>query len=90
MIRTIITTRLSLGRNFDELKQVIVALQTADALSIATPADWRPGERVIVPPAGSCGTARTVEGKEDGVTLRGLVLLHQRGHRGEVYAAIGK
>ena len=37
MIRTIIYYPLSLGRNFDELKRVIVALQTADALSIATP-----------------------------------------------------
>ena len=42
---------LSLGRNFDELKRVIVALQAADALEVATPADWRPGDRVIVPPA---------------------------------------
>ena len=41
IIRTIIYYPLSLGRNFDELKRVIIALQTADALSVATPADWR-------------------------------------------------
>ncbi len=66
IIRTIIYYPLSLGRNFDELHRVLIALQTADAFSIATPADWRPGDPVIVPPAGSCGTAKDrMEGKED-------------------------
>jgi peroxiredoxin (alkyl hydroperoxide reductase subunit C) len=65
-IRTIIYYPLSLGRNFDELYRVLLALQTADEFSIATPADWRPGDDVIVPPAGSCGTAKDrMEGKED-------------------------
>jgi len=58
VIRAIIYYPLSLGRNFDELRRIIVALQTADALEVATPADWRPGDPVIVPPPGSCGTAR--------------------------------
>jgi peroxiredoxin (alkyl hydroperoxide reductase subunit C) len=67
-IRTIIYYPLSLGRNFDELKRVLIALQTADKFDIATPADWRPGDDVIVPPAGSCGVAKDrVEGKEAGV-----------------------
>jgi len=69
VIRTIIYYPLSLGRNFDELKRVVIGLQTADALSVATPADWRPGRPVIVPPAGSCGTAKDrMDGKEEGVT----------------------
>ncbi len=68
-IRTIIYYPLSLGRNVDELLRVVTALQTADAFSVATPADWRPGDPVIVPPAGSCGVAKDrVEGKEEGVT----------------------
>ena len=67
-IRTIIYYPLSLGRNFDELLRVIKALQTADHYEIATPADWRPGEPVIVPPAGSCGTAKDrMDGKDSGV-----------------------
>jgi peroxiredoxin 2/4 len=66
IIRTIIYYPLSLGRNFDELYRVILALQTADAFSVATPADWRPGDDVIVPPAGSCGVAKDrMEGKEN-------------------------
>jgi peroxiredoxin (alkyl hydroperoxide reductase subunit C) len=66
VIRTIIYYPLSLGRNFDELYRVVVALQTADEFKIATPADWRPGDDVIVPPAGSCGVAKDrMEGKEE-------------------------
>jgi peroxiredoxin (alkyl hydroperoxide reductase subunit C) len=88
-IRTIIYYPLSLGRNFDELKRVVVALQTADALSVATPADWRPGEPVIVPPAGSCGTAKDrVEGKEDGVTCEDWFFCTKEVTEHEVYAAI--
>jgi len=58
IIRTIIYYPLSLGRNFDELLRVVMALQTADAFSVATPADWHPGDDVIVPTAGSCGVAK--------------------------------
>ncbi len=66
IIRTVIYYPLSLGRNFDELYRVIIALQTADAFSVATPADWQPGDDVIVPTAGSCGVAKErMEAKED-------------------------
>jgi len=66
MIRTIIYYPLSLGRNFDEIHRVVIALQAADAFNVATPADWRPGDDVIVSPAGSCGTAKDrMDGKED-------------------------
>jgi len=67
-IRAIIYYPLSTGRNFKELIRVLTALQVADAFNVATPADWVPGEDVIVPPAGSCGIAKErVEGKEEGV-----------------------
>jgi peroxiredoxin (alkyl hydroperoxide reductase subunit C) len=68
IIRAIIYYPLSLGRNFDELYRVVVALQTADAFSVATPADWRPGDDVIVPTAGSCGVAKErMEKKQEDV-----------------------
>ena len=57
-IRTILYYPLSTGRNFDEIKRIILALQKADSDHCATPADWCPGDDVIVPTAGSCGTAR--------------------------------
>ncbi len=69
VIRAIIYYPLSLGRNFDELYRALIAMQTADAFSVATPADWRPGDDVIVPPAGSCGVAKDrMDGKEENVT----------------------
>jgi peroxiredoxin (alkyl hydroperoxide reductase subunit C) len=57
-IRTILYYPLSTGRNFDEIKRIVLALQKADSDGVATPADWRPGDDVIVPTAGSCGTAK--------------------------------
>ena len=58
-IRTILTYPKSVGRNFDEIVRVVDALQATDADPIATPADWQPGDRVIVPPTMSTEEART-------------------------------
>ncbi len=57
MIRAMIYYPLSLGRNFDEIYRALVAMQTSDKFSVATPADWYPGDDVIISPAGSCGVA---------------------------------
>lgn len=71
IVRTVLYYPLSLGRNFDELYRIIIALQTADKFKIATPADWRPGDDVIISPAGSCGTAKDrMEGKEEGLDCK--------------------
>ena len=56
-IRAIIYYPLSLGRNFDEIYRALVAMQTSDKFAVATPADWNPGDDVIISPAGSCGVA---------------------------------
>lgn len=67
-IRTILYYPLTTGRNFDEIKRIIQALQKADKDHVATPANWRPGQDVIVPTAGSCGTAKErMESKSDDV-----------------------
>lgn len=47
-LRLMLTYPKSVGRNFDEIIRVIDALQATDAAPIATPADWRPGDRVII------------------------------------------
>jgi len=56
-IRAILYYPLSAGRNMQEIKRLLIALQTADKHGVATPADWQPGEEVIVPPPTSCGVA---------------------------------
>ncbi|MHB9028546.1 MAG: peroxiredoxin [Candidatus Latescibacterota bacterium] len=50
LIRAIIYYPLSTGRNTDEIIRLVQALQTSDKYGVATPANWRPGERVIIPP----------------------------------------
>ena len=49
ILRAMIYYPLSTGRNMDEILRLIDALQTADANKVATPANWRPGDKVVVP-----------------------------------------
>jgi peroxiredoxin (alkyl hydroperoxide reductase subunit C) len=57
-VRALIYYPLSNGRNFEEILRLLVAMQTSDKYGVATPADWQPGDDVIVPPPGSCGVAK--------------------------------
>jgi len=50
-IKLTITYPASTGRNFDELLRVIDSLQLTANYSVATPADWKEGEDVVVSPA---------------------------------------
>jgi peroxiredoxin (alkyl hydroperoxide reductase subunit C) len=67
IIRAVIYYPLSNGRNMDEIKRLILAMQKSDKDKVATPANWQPGDDVIVPPPGSCGVAKErMESKEEG------------------------
>ena len=57
-VRAILYYPLSTGRNFAEIKRLVVALQKSDRDLCATPADWQEGDDVIIPPASSCGIAK--------------------------------
>ena len=46
--------------DFDEILRVIDALQLADTRKVATPADWRPGGKVIIPPSISNDEAKGI------------------------------
>lgn len=48
IIRTILYYPLTTGRNFEEIKRTLIALQTTDAFGVSTPADWLPGDDVVV------------------------------------------
>ena len=50
ILRAMIYYPLDVGRNFDEILRLVDALQASDKHGVATPADWRPGDKVIVPP----------------------------------------
>ena len=58
LVMTILYYPLSNGRNMQEIKRILIALQTSRKHGVATPANWQPGEDVIVPPPGSCGVAK--------------------------------
>ncbi|MEA3430888.1 MAG: peroxiredoxin [Nanoarchaeota archaeon] len=66
-VRAVLYYPLSNGRNMEEIKRLVIAMQKSDKENIATPANWKPGDDVIIPPPGSCGTAKKrVESKEEG------------------------
>lgn len=49
-IRLIMYYPLNIGRNMEEIKRALVALQTSDEKKVALPLNWKPGEKAIVPP----------------------------------------
>jgi len=64
VIRAILYYPMSLGRSVDELVRVFEALQTADKNTCSTPADWTPGEPVVVPaPATQADAEKRVHDK---------------------------
>jgi len=50
ILRAMIYYPLTNGRNIQEIIRLLDALQTSDKYGVATPANWTPGEKVIVPP----------------------------------------
>jgi thioredoxin-dependent peroxiredoxin len=67
-VRLTLTYPKSVGRNFDEIVRVIDALQLTDSAPVSTPADWQPGDRVIVSPTLSTEDARARFGEVEEVT----------------------
>jgi peroxiredoxin (alkyl hydroperoxide reductase subunit C) len=66
IVRAMIYYPLTTGRNMDEILRLIDALQTTDTHGVATPANWRPGDKVIVPPP------KTIEGAAERVKTPGI------------------
>ena len=58
-IRTILYYPMSTGRNLPEIKRIILALQKHDEDNVSTPANWQPGDNVVV------GAPLTLEAAEE-------------------------
>ena len=58
-IRLIMYYPLNVGRNMDEIKRALLALQTSDEYKVAMPLNWQPGDKVIV------GAPKTLEGLKE-------------------------
>ena len=67
-VRLTITYPKSVGRNFTEILRALDALQATDGAPISTPAEWVPGERVIVAPTISTADAQERFANVDEVT----------------------
>ena len=50
-VKLTLTYPASTGRNFDELLRVIDSLQLTANYSVATPANWKEGDDVVITPA---------------------------------------
>ncbi|HXZ29362.1 MAG TPA: peroxiredoxin [Terriglobales bacterium] len=70
MVRALLYYPLSLGRNIGEILRVFDALQTADGNACATPANWQPGESVIVPAPITQPDAEKRAGGGDGLEVK--------------------
>ncbi len=58
MMRAVIYYPLNAGRNMQEILRLVDALQTADEHKVALPANWKPGDKVIVPPPRTVAEAK--------------------------------
>ena len=77
-IRALLYYPLSLGRNIAEIIRVVDALQTADANSCSTPANWKPGDPVIVPAPLTQQDAEKRVASSDGLEVQQWYLAKRR------------
>lgn len=64
-IRTILYYPQSTGRNMNEIKRIVIALQKNAAEEVATPANWHPGDDVIIPAPETMTGVKERLGKEE-------------------------
>lgn len=69
VIRTILYYPMSVGRNLDEIKRIIVSLQLHDEIGTATPANWRPGDDVLL------GAPLTLEEAEERTNIEDVEII---------------
>jgi peroxiredoxin 2/4 len=65
-VRYVSFNPMQVGRNIDEIKRMVIALQTTDKEVVLTPANWNPGDDVLVPyvKAGDEGSSKVVSDKD--------------------------
>jgi thioredoxin-dependent peroxiredoxin len=62
-IKTILVYPMGTGRNFDEVLRIVDSLQLTAKHKVSTPANWKPGDDVIISPALSDEEARQTFGE---------------------------
>lgn len=64
IIRAIFYYPSEVGRNMDEVKRALTALQLEDRYAVITPANWQPGQDVMIPSPASIEEAKKLESKK--------------------------
>lgn len=91
VLRAMIYYPLSLGRNFDEIKRVLIALQTSDNFGVSTPADWRPGDEVIVPAPNTINASyERMANKDEDITCYDWFFCTKKLSKEQVESKLGK
>jgi len=64
-IRAIFFYPSTTGRNIEEIKRTLIALQLTEKKNVLTPADWTPGQDVLIPSPQNIKEANKLEEKND-------------------------
>lgn len=86
VIRTILYYPLTTGRNFNEIKRVLIALQTTDRFHVSTPADWQPGDDVVIPaPSTTSDMNKRIEDKDKNLDVKDWYLTFKKLSKDDVF-----
>ncbi|MDR1338121.1 MAG: peroxiredoxin [Rickettsiales bacterium] len=89
IVRTILYYPQSAGRNFTEIKRLVAALQTSDVFGVSTPADWLPGEDVIIgAPRTAAGAKERLASKDKSLTVKDWFMTFKKLSAQEVFDKI--
>ncbi len=78
IVRTILYYPPSVGRNLDEIRRTLIALQTSDAFGVSTPVDWLPGADVVIgSPTTMMGVLGRVKNSDRHLDVRAWFLAFQ-------------
>lgn len=65
VIRSLVYYPLNAGRNVDEIFRLVTALQITERFACSTPANWREGDKVVVPPPKTMQEVDQLSGKTE-------------------------
>jgi len=91
IIRTILYYPQTTGRNIKEILRILIALQTTDAFSVSTPADWLPGMPVIEPsPQTTQDMNKRIKNNNKNIDVQSWYLTFRELPESKIYAKITK
>lgn len=78
IIRAIIYYPAAVGRNFQEIKRLIIALQVHDEFGVSLPADWTPGEDILVSTPATSSDMRDIKNRGADYDIKSWFLVFKK------------